>query len=79
MEYFPPARVTMMTCVTPRTGAAQQTEANVITEIPCREDRLHVEPFKGVVLDVVCTDPPGMQKTVLSQQGCVLMLEQNKP
>jgi len=68
----------MMTCVAPQTGAAQQTEANVMMEIPFREGRLHVEPFKDVVLDVVCTDPEGTQRNVLSPEDCVLVLERVK-
>ena len=42
----------------------QNTETNVVTEIPFRAVKSHAEPFKAVTLDVGFVDPSGMQKTV---------------
>ena len=45
-------------------GMAEETEANVVVEIPFRGEKAYTNPFQEVTLDVVFTDPGGAEKTV---------------
>jgi len=56
--------MTLMTCAALQAGAAQQTEANAMTEITFQAKKSYTNPFLDVALDVVFTDPEGAQKTV---------------
>lgn len=54
----------LITCAALPAGVAQQTEANVVIEIPFWAENAYVNPFMDVTLDVIFTDPDGKQKTV---------------
>ncbi len=56
--------ITVIACAAPRVGAAQDTEANVMVEIPFQAKKAHADPFQNVILDVVFTDPKGTRKNV---------------
>ena len=45
-------------------GMAEETEANVVVEIPFRAEKAYTNPFQEVTLGVVFTDPGGAEKTV---------------
>ena len=56
--------VTMISCAAMRAGGAQDAEVNVVVEIPLRAEKAYTNPFQEVTLDVVFTDPGGVEKTV---------------
>ncbi len=64
MDYLVSVGLAMITCAALPAGAAQQTEANVAVEVLFLAKKDYVNPFLDVTLEVVFTDPGGMQKTV---------------
>lgn len=54
----------LMTCAALEARDVQDTEANVVIEIPFRAENTYANPFLDVIMDVVFTDPEGVEKTV---------------